>query len=205
MKKTILFALILSAATANGQKLKDLLYSGKLKMDSTGVVRSTDDLKSKTDTSQRKTEPQKPKTTPTIPSDSTVIYVNTTSIPAVDPISIDNSTTPALAKTPSTAAAKSNNKIWKEYTDSLTVNLKNDLFSSKKVKKETYYFTVEYEIGANGATTINNVTVTPENDFLVANVKQWMETTPPQLSAVLNSANQPQKVKRRHNFSVTKE
>src|SRR4051812_16165122 len=46
MKKALLFLLIIIAATAHGQSLNDLLFSGKLKSDSGSVVRSSDDLKS---------------------------------------------------------------------------------------------------------------------------------------------------------------
>jgi hypothetical protein len=204
MKKAILFVLIISAANANGQKLKDLLYSGKLKMDSTGVVRSTDDLKSKTDTSQKKAEPQKAKLNSRVAPDSSLNKADNTSTQAITAVSTDETTSTASVTSTSTTPVKSNNKIWKEYTDSKANNLK-DLFSAKKVKKETYFFTVEYEIGTDGVTNINNVTVTPENDFLAASVKQLIESSPPQLSPVLNSAGQPVKVKRRHNFSYTKE
>lgn len=204
MKKAILFVLIISAANANGQKLKDLLYSGKLKMDSTGVVRSTDDLKSKTDTSQKKAEPQKAKLNSRVAPDSSLNKADNTSTQAITAVSTDETTSTASVTSTSTTPVKSNNKIWKEYTDSKANNLK-DLFSGKKVKKETYFFTVEYEIGTDGVTNINNVTVTPENDFLAASVKQLIESSPPQLSPVLNSAGQPVKVKRRHNFSYTKE
>ncbi|MFN2458557.1 MAG: hypothetical protein ABR502_10175 [Chitinophagaceae bacterium] len=204
MKKAILFVLILSATTANGQKLKDLLYGGKLKKDSSGVIRRTDDLSSKIDTSQKKIEPGKPKSTTTVIQDGSTNKGNTNANPATATVNTNN-TTPASVTTKSVAPAKSNTKIWKEYTDSLTVSLKKELLSSKKVKKETYFFTVEYEIGTDGATNITNVIVSPENAFLAASVKQIVESTPPLLNPVLNSAKQPQKVKRKHNFSVTKE
>lgn len=56
MKKGILFLLIVCAAatSAEAQSLKDLLYSGKLKKDTSAVIRKTDDLQSKIDTAQKK-------------------------------------------------------------------------------------------------------------------------------------------------------
>jgi hypothetical protein len=58
MKNGFVFLLVAFAFTANAQtqpkSLKDLLYSGKLKMDSTGVVRKTDDLSTKIDTTTKK-------------------------------------------------------------------------------------------------------------------------------------------------------
>lgn len=192
MKKAILFLFILSAASASGQNLKDLLFSGKLKKDSTGVVRRTDDLSTKIDTS-KKIETEKPKTNSTDLKSTPTNTSTSITLPTV-----------AVTTTP-TLPVKSNNKIWKEYTDSLTNSLKSTVFSSKKVKKETYYFSVEYEIGIDGQTGINNITVSPENDYLLAHVKQQIQGTPPQLNMVLNSANQPQKVKKRYNFFITKE
>src|SRR5438874_6982546 len=57
MKTLVLVLLIFGAFTVQAQQkqsLKDLLYSGKLKKDSTGVIRSTDDLSAKIDTSTKK-------------------------------------------------------------------------------------------------------------------------------------------------------
>src|SRR5438309_2579036 len=54
MKKGIVFFLFLAVTFgARAQSLKDLLYSGKLKMDSNSVVRKTDDLSTKIDTSHK--------------------------------------------------------------------------------------------------------------------------------------------------------
>lgn len=53
MKTVVLFLLIFSASAAKSQTLKELLYNNKLKKDSSGVIRKTDDLKSKIDTSQK--------------------------------------------------------------------------------------------------------------------------------------------------------
>src|SRR4051794_37821770 len=57
MKYCLFVFVLLGAVTAEAQQkqsLKDLLYSGKLKRDSSGVIRSTDDLSSKIDTSTKK-------------------------------------------------------------------------------------------------------------------------------------------------------
>jgi hypothetical protein len=205
MKKGILLLLLAGSFTAKAQSLKELLYSGKLKTDSSSVIRKTDDLKSKIDTGQQKqAEPEKVKIT-AAPGDS--------SVRAVDPVT--DST--AIAEIKDTAAAavagikntpapvKSNNKIWKEYTDSLVSSLKTEVLSSKKIKKETYYLTVEYEIAADGQVAINNVMISPENDFLQNQVKERMLLAPPQLSPALDRAGQARKVKRKYNFNITKE
>ncbi len=205
MKKAILFILILSAVTVKGQTLKELLYRGKLKKDSSGIIRSTDDLKSKIDT----TEPQKQKPAALVITNSdtnkTITNIVTTTY---NPTTASTETNVAKAPVTSTkpnVPTKTNTKIWKEYTDALAVILKDEVLSSKKIKKETYYFTVEYEIGTDGAVSIPNVMLTPENSFLVSHVQQRISDNPPLLAPVLNSAGQPQKVKRKHNFTITKE
>src|SRR4029453_422410 len=57
MKTLILIVFLIGALGVQAQEkqsLKDLLYGGKLKKDSTGVIRSTDDLSKKIDTSTKK-------------------------------------------------------------------------------------------------------------------------------------------------------
>src|ERR1700751_2099185 len=58
MKKMILLIFVIGGAFAvqaqEKQSLKNLLFSGKLKKDSTGVIRNTDDLSTKIDTGSKK-------------------------------------------------------------------------------------------------------------------------------------------------------
>lgn len=200
MKKGILFLLIVctAAASAEAQSLKDLLYGGKLKKDSSGVVRKTDDLQSKIDTAQKKqAEPEKPKPVGAPVTGQIEQGGGSRPIVAADSASTEPSVTNA-------SPAKSNTKILKEYSDALVAALKTDVLSSKKVKKETYFFTMNYEIDINGAVSITSVTVSPENAFLLEQVQQRILSAPPQLQPVLDN-NQPRKVKRRYNFTVTKD
>lgn len=206
MKKAVLFLFIAFAATAHSQNLNDLLFSGKLKSDSGSVVRKTDDLKSKIDTSAKKKPMEQPKsiatkTTADSPANKTnSTATNTLSQQTDASIQTDGTTT---VNTQNAAPTKSNNKIWKEYTDGIIANMK-DVISSKKVKKDSYFFMVEYEISAEGVTTINNVTISPDNAFLLEQVKQRMQDAP-QLNPALDSNSKPQKVKRRYNFYITKD
>jgi hypothetical protein len=204
MKKGILFLLIISTVTAKAQSLKDLLYSGKLKMDSNSVIRKGDDLSSKIDTSSKKAEPEKAKTT-AVPVDSSAKKFNRQADSAASVDVKDSVVTSGTGIKDNNAAVKSNNKIWKEYTDSLLSTLKTEVLTSKKIKKETYYLLVEYEIGTEGQVNITNVTSAPENSFLQAQVKDRLLLAPPQLNPVLDSAGKPRKVKRKYNFNVTKE
>ena len=106
MKKGILFLLLVSAFSADAQSLKDLLYNGKLKTDSGGVIRKDDDLKSKIDTSTRKkpVEPEKTKMT---------VATKDASMPGVT--SPTDATTTNSSPKDNATVTKDNNKLWKEF------------------------------------------------------------------------------------------
>ena len=211
MKKGILFLLLASTLNAKAQSLKDLLYKGKLKNDSNTVIRKTDDLSTKIDTGTKKpATPVIVKITPAT-ADSSVrkINANVDTSAAVSAVR-DSVTTDAAVITESTIpvnipAVKTNTRIWKEYSDSLVSSLKSEVLPSKKIKKDTYYLMLDYEIGTDGQVNVTNVTSTPENAYLQAEVKQRVDVTPPRLNPVLDSSNQPRKVKRKQGISITKD
>ena len=216
MKKAILFLLVICGVSAKGQKLKDLLYSGKLKSDSNTVVRKTDDLSSKIDTSTRKPAEAEKKVIAVIPGDSlnkTAVAgertANAGESAAASTMERPSSETMAAAPETTTAppapAVKTPNRIWKEYTDSLTGSMKGEVLSNKKVKKETYFITVNYEIDVDGAVTVTDIAVAPENGYLQDQLKQRILLSPPVLSPVVDSSNKPRKVKRRYNFTIVKD
>ncbi|MES1220596.1 MAG: hypothetical protein ABUT20_34155, partial [Bacteroidota bacterium] len=180
-------------------------YSGKLKSDTGSVVRKTDDLSTKIDTAKKKpAELQIVKSTIT-GKDSLVTAVNTQSQ------GVNNSSTdPAVAAsgvvvaTDNIATApKDNNKLWKEYTDSLTSTLKSEVLTSKKIKSGTYYILVEYEIGVDGQVTTNSVSCSPESSFIEQQVKERMTLTAPQMNPVMANG-KPRKVVKKYNFTLTK-
>jgi hypothetical protein len=212
MKKALLFILFaLAVATqSQAQTLKELLYGGKLKMDSNSVIRKTDDLSTKIDTAQKKPEPVK--ATATAPVDTAVKNINplvkTTEPVTIQDTAVSVSSTPVETVTaPAHAAApKTNNKLWKDYTDSLVNVLKTEVLNNKKIKKETYFITVDYELDPTGEVGITNVTVTPENNLLRDQVKERIISGPPQMNSTVNTpGSNPKKVKRRYNFSITKD
>jgi hypothetical protein len=198
MKKIILLALLAAGFTGHAQKLKDLLYSGKLKSDSGSVVRKTDDLRTKIDTSTKK--PVTEVSRQAQAADST----GKTTMAAADTLAgADNqATTSAPGKT---ATPKDNNEAWKEYMDSVVATLKTELLPSKKIKKGTYYMLVEYAIEPDGEVTINNVYPAPENSYLQQQVKERLTLTAPRLSPVLASNGKPRKVIRKYSFTLVKE
>lgn len=209
MKKAfLLFLLVAAAVTANAQQkqsLKDLLYGGKLKMDSNSVIRKGDDLSSKIDTAAKKpTEPEKQKTTTVAinPQKNAALKTDTV-VAVVGPT--DAVSTGETAITTTATPVKSNSKIWKEYTPSLIAGLTAEVLPSKKIKKEEYYVTVEYEIGTEGQFTITGVTSSPENEFLQGQVRDRIEQSPPQLSPVFDSSGKARKQKKKQSFLITKE
>jgi hypothetical protein len=204
MKKAILFLFVFAASVCvKAQSLKDLLYGGKLKNDSNSVVRKTDDLTTKIDTTTKKPEPPKAKAAETAGASTSgkpdLQGDSQTATAAV------KDSVAAVATSDNTAATKNNNQIWKTYMDSLAGELKTEVLPSKKLKKDTYYLLVEYEIETNGQVNIANVTSTPESDFLQDQVKSRLLVSVPQLNPALDSNNKPRKVKRKYTFNVTKE
>lgn len=195
MKKGILFLLLVTTITSNAQSLKDALYGGKLKTDSGTVIKKGDDLSSKIDTSKKKpVEPEKTKITAVamdssitkmaVQTDSAAIFVN----------KLDNNT-----------VSKDNNKIWKEFMDTVISTLKQEVMTSKKIKKGDYYVMVDYEIGLDGQVTVTNVFPSPENKYIQEQVKERLSIDTPRLNPVLSGNGKPRKVVKRNNFTITKE
>jgi hypothetical protein len=79
------------------------------------------------------------------------------------------------------------------------------VLSSKKIKKETYYLMVQYEIDTDGQVSVTNVLSTPENEFLQGQIKERLLLGAPQLAPVADSSNKPRKVKKKYSFTLTKD
>lgn len=223
MKAFFLLLLLGAGASARSQSLKELLYSGKLKNTPGTIIRKTDDLSTKIDTTTRHQpeapavdmaaakpvtvtaeevaaqagKPAKPAAAPPATTAATENASGNTTVET--PPATADTTAVAAAEAPVAAPVKTPNRIWKEYTDAMVKGFKDDVLASRKVKKETYFITVDYELGTGGEVTVLNVTTAPENEFLAAAVKERLLSSPPQLAPV------PKKVKRKYNFTVTKE
>jgi len=229
MKKTILVIFLSGVALAmqaqEKQSLKNLLFSGKLKKDSTGVIRSTDDLSTKIDTGSKK-DTQAVAAATNVPTanaqqDNNAVIPNTTQnnnaaaaktavIPGVvatvgDTATNKADTAAAVAAPVTTPPPKSNTRLLKEYTDSVVRALQDEALKSKQIKKNTYYMMLDYEIDTDGQVNFTNVASTPENSFLQAQVKQILDSMPLRLNPVTDSNNQAKKVKRKQQLIVTKE
>jgi len=195
MKKGILFLLLVCTITAKAQTLKDALYGGKLKTDSGSVIRKGDDLSSKNDTNRKKQADPVINKLPGAAMDSSVKKTTapTDTAAIVDVNKMDNK-----------SALKDNNKIWKEFMDSIVITLKEEVLTSKKIKSGTYFVMVEYEIGLDGQVNINNIFPSPENKFLEQQVKERLTLNAPRLNPVLAGNGKPRKVIKRYNFNITK-
>ena len=200
MKKGIFLLLVAAFGSAvQAQSLKDLLYSGKLKNDSNTVIRKTDDLSSKIDTTTKKVV-----MVDSVKQTSPKAVTAATAPPsgAVETVQINDT---AAATVEAVVPEKNNTAIWKSYMDSVISSFKTELLPNRKVKKETYYLMVQYEIGTDGQVSINNVLSTPENEFLQSQIKERLSLTAPQLSPVEDSSQTARKVKKKYSFTLTKE
>ena len=194
MKKAILFLVVLTTVTANAQSLKDALYGGKLKTDSNTVLRKGDDLSTKIDTSTRKK--------PVVPEKNMSAALSMDSVKKWT--TKPDSAVAAVAPVGNTAVTKDNNKLWKEFVDSLVSTLKQEVLTSKKINKGDYFITVDYAIAIDGQVAITNVLLVPENKFLTEQVKERLSIDTPRLNPVLAGNGQPRKVTKRYNFTLTK-
>ena len=196
MKKGILFLLIvITTVTANAQSLKDALYGGKLKTDTGSVLRKGEDLSSKIDTSRKKPlEPEKKLATIKMDSSAKNMIAPTDSAALAPAGTVNNS-----------AVTKDNNKLWKEFMDTVVSTLKAEVMTSKKINKGAYFVLVDYIIGTDGQVTITNVLLTPENKLLEVQVKERFSIDTPRLNPVMGGNGKPRKVVKRSNFTITKE
>jgi len=201
--------LAIQAQEKEKQSLKNLLFSGKLKKDSTGVIRSTDDLSTKIDTSTKKETAAVAANQPAanVPDKNAAVSKGdpATSVSTIGAVAVTNTDSAAVVPLANTPPAKTNTKLWKEYTDSLVRTLNDEVLKSKQIKKNTYYLMVDYEIAPDGQVTFTNLTSTPESSFLTAQVRQIMDSTPLRLNPVTDSSNQGKKVKRKQQIVITKE
>ena len=200
MKFSLLFVLLLVAVSMNAQQsLKDALYGGKLKTDSGTVIRKGEDLSTKIDTSTRKpVEVAKPKPVTVMKVDS-----------AGGLVAVIDSTVVASSESDTSAGAvttgpKDNNKVWKEFMDQLTIDIRREVMPSKKVKDGAYSVLIEYEIGTDGTISVNNVSTEPGNSFIEQQVRERIILGAPQLTPLLGTTGKPRKAVKKQTITLTK-
>lgn len=185
---------MVSSAMLQAQSLKELLYSGKLKSDTGSVVRKSDDLSTKIDTSTRKPPPPPPvvKTVvvPTADGDSVVTLQTTEAGVVIDSVVA--------------VAPRDNDEVWKEYTETLTTEIKTEVLPNKKVKAGTYSVLIVYEIDLDGSINVNTISTSPSSDFLEEQIRNRMTLTAPTLTPLLNQYGKPRKAIKRQTITLSK-
>jgi hypothetical protein len=195
MKTLLLILFITLCSTLHAQKLKDILYSGKLKTDTGTVIKKGDSLRLKENPPPPTADSvKKIIADDTDPKDSTVSGAE--AVPDAAP--------PPPAN-PAAAATADNNKIWKQFVDEYTAIIKTDVMTSKKIKPGVYSVLLEYEIGIDGNITTNNVSSSPQSAYLVEEIKRRMMINTPQMTPVLMSNGKPRKVLKKQMLTFSKE
>lgn len=186
-----------SAAVLQAQSLKDLLYGGKLKSDTGSVVRKSDDLSTKIDTSTRKPAPP--------PQAAPVVEITPEGDTVVTLVGYKKDGFPEEPGTEAPAVApRDNDEVWKEYTDSLISELRQEVMPNRKIKPGTYSVLIVYEIDLDGSININTVSASPANDFLTDQVRNRMTITAPTLQPLLNQYGKPRKAIKRQTITLSK-
>ena len=189
MKAILIFALCAMVSAANAQTLKDALFSGRLKTDSSSVIKKNDSLKLISDSLYKLRKDS-------IAAAKAAVQKDVTKTNSAD-VNPANSTT--------TTAPDKNNKTWKQFIDEYVEIIKKESITSSKVPKGTYSVLIEYTIETDGLITTNNVYCTPENSFLVQQIKTKMMINAPQLAPLLMSNGKPRKALKKQSLTFVKE
>jgi hypothetical protein len=200
---------------AQSQSLKDLLFSGKMKTDSGTVVRKGDDLKDKVDTATKKPAPAPAATAaPAAADKAKAATANTDSVKtATVPATVLTPANTEVVKpveegapaSPQAVATRDNNRIWKEFVDTVLGSIKAEVLSSKKIKKGDYSITIDYTINTDGSVTIGNIFVSPESGALQEQLKERLGIDTPKLSPMLNTTGTARKVNKRYATTLSKQ
>jgi hypothetical protein len=185
MNRIFLLFVLFVSSNCFSQSLRDSLFSGKLKADSTLVAKSKINEQKQREDSARRVQIDSLKK---IGADTTQITGTTTST--------------TLAK-PELKYAD-NNKTWKKFIDEYKAVITAEMQITKKIKKGDYTVTLEYEIGTDGVVTTKNIICDPKSEGLVELIKDRMMPNAPQLAPqIINGA--PKKASRRQVLVFTKE
>lgn len=171
-----------------GQRLRDSLFAGKLKVDTGKTVVSKD-------TGHYVAPKVYDAGTSSSVTPATTSSANLKKDEIVKP---DASMPDSLNKT-----FYQKQKLWKRFIDVNTPIIAQQADDTKKVKKGEYTVEIEYEIGLNGRVTTTGVTCTPPNDFIVEQVNELMKRTPV-LAPPIYSDGQPRKLSAKQTLTIVK-
>lgn len=206
MKKLLLLVLVMFAINAQSQSLKDLLFSGKMKTDSGTVVRKGEDLKDKVDTTTKKPAPVASEKAKTAPVNTDSVKTASVSVATPSPVNTEavKPAEEAAPASPQATATRDNNRIWKEFVDTVLGSIKAEVLSSKKIKKGDYSITIDYAINVDGSVTIGNIFVSPESSHLQEQLKERLGIDTPKLSPMMNTNGVARKVNKRYTALLSK-
>ncbi len=197
MKAILLFTFILLAFSAQSQSLKEALYGGKLKADTTGVLRKGDSLKIRENMAQKIIADSIKKETIAVEKEMAIAAgKDTTAILNKD---LAAETVPAEKAIPT-----DNNDIWKVFIDSITIAVKSEVITSNRLKKGAYSVLINYEINPEGQVNINSVASDPQNSFLENQIKERLILNSPQMNPVMGSNGKPRTVVKKQLLSFVK-
>jgi len=160
MNRIFFFLALFISVNSFSQSLRDSLFSGKLKADSTLVAKSkVNEQKIKQDSIKK------------VQIDSLKkIGADTTQITGPAPVEKKE------------IKYSDNSRTWKKFTDEYVKIITDEMATSKKIKKGGYTVTLEYEIGTDGVVSAKNIICDPKSEALVALIQERMMPNAPQLA-----------------------
>jgi hypothetical protein len=186
MKTIILLVVsVVAVCTANGQSLKEALYSGRLKNDSNSTIRKGDTLKMRTDQEEAVRKVKEDSVLKAIAVAEVAMSKADSAAATSLSLTSDPASPYALSSTPPADPGKENTRIWKLFIDNKMAEITPDILKSGKLKNGTYAVLIEYEIGTDGYVTANSISSDPKSSFLEEQVKLRIMNDAPNLYPVL--------------------
>ena len=174
-----LFLSLFITSSVTAQSLKDSLFAGKLKADTSKTYVSKDTSKY----------------VPPKVYNPSAVQGNTK---RNEVAKLDESMPDSLNKNFYTKQ-----KFWKRWIDNNTTIISQEAADTKKVKKGEYSIDVEYQIGLNGKITTTSVTCNPPNEYLTQQVTDLMKRAPT-LSPPIYSDGQPRTLNATQTITIVK-
>jgi hypothetical protein len=186
MKSILFFIVTVCTFSVQAQTLKDALFSGRLKTDSGTTVKQGDSLKLLSDSLFK-------------------LKMDSLKKAGIKKEAQKNNLSDTASIHSTDAAAAGNNQSWNQFIEEYTAIIKKEVLPSSRIKAGTYSVLIEYTIETDGNITTNNVYCTPDNAFLVQQIRARMMMNAPKLSPVLMSNGKPRKVLKKQSLTFVKE
>ncbi len=178
MRVYFLFIFLFFTSSVMAQSLKDSLFGGKLKADTSKTYVSKD---------TGKYVPPKIYNA-SVQGDTKKTEVN----------KLDESMPDSLNKT-----FYAKQKFWKRFIEINTTIISQQAADTRKVKKGQYSIEIEYEIGLNGRITTTAINCNPANAFLTEQVTELMKRAPVLSPPVYNDG-KPRKLNATQTMTIIK-